>query len=445
MSESDKNSSSTPPVGPTPPMPRRVFYGWWIVLGSTITLVFSCGIGFYSHGAILDPLRIHYGWSKGTISTALTMYFAVSGVLGMVVGQAIDRFGSKPLLILGSIITGIGFFLLSRITQLWQLYAVYLFLAVGTSCASPMTITTLIANWFVSKRGLAMGLTMSGLSLGGMIMVPFTVYLISHWGLRTALPTLGGLFCLVIIPIASFLIKQHPADVGQFPDGRQKVPLSVDSSGRRISFGPQMRVWTRVEAMHTTAFWAIVIGFLLAMTGQLAFLVHQVSFLSLTLGVAGAAKAVSVTTGASIISRLFLGSIADRFDKRFVAIFCFLIQGIAVLFMARFHQVAVLYLGTFAFGLTMGGIVMMQSLLVGDCFGMVSFGRIIGFSGLFTQLGAAFGPTIAGLIFDATHDYRIAFTIFGITSLSAIVAVFFARPPQPLRGISAYGRTREYS
>ncbi len=443
MSESDNNASQTPPVGPTPDTTRRIFYGWWIVLGSTITLVFSCGIGFYSHGAILDPLRLHYGWSKGIISTALTMYFAAAGVFGMVVGRAVDRFGSKPLLVLGSIFTGIGFFLLSRITQLWQLYAVYLILAAGTGCASTITITTLIANWFVFKRGLAMGLTMSGLSLGGMIMVPFTVYLTSHWGLRTALPTLGGLFCLVIIPIALFLIKQHPADVGQFPDGRQEVPLSEDSPENRTFWASQMPVWTRVEAMHTTAFWAIVIGFLLAMTGQLAFLVHQISFLSLSLGAAGAAKAVSVTTGASIISRLFLGSIADRFDKRFVAIFCFLLQGIAVLFMAHFHQVVVLYLGTFVFGLTMGGIVMMQSLLVGDCFGMVSFGTIIGFSGLFTQLGASFGPTIAGLIFDATQDYRIAFTIFGCASLSAIVAVFFAKPPKSHRGISAYG-TRKY-
>ncbi len=95
------------------------------------------------------------------------MYFAVSGVLGMVVGQAIDRFGSKPLLILGSIITGIGFFLLSRITQLWQLYAVYLFLAVGTSCASPMTITTLIANWFVFEEGVGYGIDHERIKPGG--------------------------------------------------------------------------------------------------------------------------------------------------------------------------------------------------------------------------------------------------------------------------------------
>ena len=159
---------------------------------------------------------------------------------------------------------------------------------------------------------------------------------------------------------------------------------------------------------------------------------------------AGAAKAVSVTTGASIISRLFLGSIADRFDKRFVAIFCFLLQGIAVLFMAHFHQVAVLYLGTFAFGLTMGGIVMMQSLLVGDCFAWSPSARLSVFPGCSPNWGL-FGPTIAGLIFDATQDYRIAFTIFGMTSLSAIVAIFFARPPKVLRGVPLYAGTKKTS
>ena len=121
---------------------------------------------------------------------------------------------------------------------------------------------------------------------------------------------------------------------------------------------------------------------------------------------------MSLTAGASIMGRLFLGSIADRSDKRFLAMFCFLVQGAAVLSMAYFRQSTVLYLGTLAFGLTMGGIVMLQSLLIGECFGMVSFGTVSGLSGVFSMAGAAFGPMIAGLIFDATRDYRIAFTIF---------------------------------
>lgn len=401
-------------------------------MAGTVILFVSSGIGFYGHGAILDPLRAQYGWSKGVISTAISMYFAITGAMGMVIGRLIDRYGSKPILICGAATIGIGFVLLSRVTQIWQFFAVYFLMAMGWSGSSLMPVNTLIANWFFRRRGFAMGLTMTGLSLGGMVMVPFAVYLTSHFGLRTALPILGAVFWLVVIPTAVFVIKQRPSDVGQFPDGEQPVPISGKTPGERESYATQMRVWTRVEAMGTTAFWAIVVSFLLTLGGQIAFLVHQVSFLSETLGAMGAASAVSVTAGASIIGRLFLGPLADRTDKRYVAMFCFFIQGVAILALSYFRQAVVLYLGTFAFGLTMGGIVMMQSLLIGECFGMVSFGTIMGLSGLFSMLGAAFGPAIAGLIVDATRDYRVAFIIFAVASFLAMVSVFFAKPPAPV-------------
>ena len=424
-------SSETGESPQSPSAPRRGFYGWRIIMGGTAILFVSSGIGFYGHGAILDPLRAQYGWSKGVISMAVSMYFAIAGAMGMVIGRLIDRYGPKPVLIFGSATIGIGFILLSRVTQLWQFFAVYMLMAVGWSGTSLVPISTLIANWFFRRRGFAMGLTMTGLSLGGMVMVPFSVYLTSHFGLRTALPILGGIFWLFVIPTAVFVIKQRPSDVGQFPDGERSGPSSEMTSSHRRSFASQMRVWTRAEAMRTTAFWAIVASFLLALSGQIAFLVHQVSFLSETLGAQGAASAVSITAGASIIGRLFLGPLADRLDKRFVAMFCFFVQGLAVLALSHFRQTVVLYLGTFAFGLTMGGIVMMQSLLLGECFGMVSFGTISGLAGLFSTAGAASGPMIAGLIFDATHDYRIAFTIFAVASMLAMVTILFARPPEP--------------
>jgi sugar phosphate permease len=410
---------------------RGGFYGWWIIMGSTAILFVSSGIGFYGHGVILDPFRAHYGWSKGMISIAVTMYFATAGAMGMVIGRFIDRYGPKSVLILGSTIVGIGFFLLSRVTQPWQFFAVYLLMAVGWSGTSLIPISTLIANWFIRRRGFAMGLTMTGLSLGGMVLVPFAVYLIAHWGLEKALPVLGSAFWIVIIPVAFWVIKQRPSDVGQFPDGDQPpVTRSEETRGIRTSFDSQWQVWTRGKAIRTRAFWAIVVAFILALSGQIAFLVHQISFLSQTLGPTGAASAVSVTAGASIFGRLFLGPIADRSDKRFVAMFCFFVQGAAILSLAYFRQVTVLYLGTFAFGLTMGGVVMMQPLLIGECFGMISFGTISGLSGLFTMLVASLGPAIAGWIFDATQDYRIAFTFFAGASLLAMVTVFFARPPR---------------
>ena len=115
-----------------------------------------------------------------------------------------------------------------------------------------------------------------------------------------------------------------------------------------------MRTWTRREAVKTMAFWSIALSFMLALGGQIAYLVHQVSFLGQYLGPQGAATAVAITACASIVGRLFLGTFVDRCDKRYVTMVCVLIQGIAVLTLAFYSHVVLLYLCTFAFGLTMG-------------------------------------------------------------------------------------------
>jgi len=419
------------PQDPSHSSKPRTFYGWWIVFSGTLILSVSSGIGFYGHGVILDPLRTLHGWQKATISSAITLYFLTAGIMGMIIGRQIDRYGPKWVLIIGSVIIGGGFVLLSRITNFWQLYLVYFMMALGFSCTSLVPVNTMITNWFIRKRGFAMSLTNTGLSAGGIVLVPLASYMISHWGLETALPVLGAIYCAVIIPNAIFLVRRRPSDIQQFPDGKPPMISSAGDSGSPLDYSAQMQVWTRSQAIHTIAFWSIVMAFLLALAGQIAFLVHQVSFLSPYLGVSGAATAVSVTAGASIIGRLFLGTFVDRCDKRYVIMVCFMVQAVAMLTLAHYHHVIILYLGTFAFGLTMGSIIMMQSLIIGECFGLLSFATVSGLAGLFTMSGAAFGPTIAGLIYDAAQSYRMAFTILAAMCMMAIPVVFFARPTGP--------------
>ncbi len=204
------------------------FYGWWIVLAGTAILFVSSGIGFYGHGVILDPLRTAHGWSKATISSAVTLYFLITGIMGMLIGRQIDKYGPKWVLIFGSIAIGSGFSFLSLVDSVWQLYAIYLLMAIGFSCTSLVPVNTLITNWFIRKRGFAMSLTNTGLSAGGIVMVPFASYLISDWGLKITLPILGAIFWVVIIPIAIFFIKQRPSDLNQFPDGKPPETLSTD-------------------------------------------------------------------------------------------------------------------------------------------------------------------------------------------------------------------------
>ena len=410
------------------PINDRPFYGWWIVVVSTTVLFVASGIGFYGHGVILDPLRSVHGWSKATISSAVTLYFLTSGIMGMIIGRQIDKYGPKWIMIIGSVTFGTSFVCLSLINTVWQLYLVYFIMALGFSCTALVPANTLITNWFIRKRGFALSLTNTGLSIGGIILVPVASRLIAGWGLTVALPVLGVIYGVVVIGSALF-IKQRPSDVDQFPDGVPPEAVSEHSPASRTDDSVQMRVWTRGQAIRTVAFWSIVLAFMLALSGQIAFLMHQISFLSRYLGVSGAATAVSITAGASIIGRLWLGTFVDHCDKRYVIMICLLIQCVAVVMLAYFHHVVILYLGTFAFGLTMGNIVMMQSLITGECFGLVSFATVSGLAGVFTMSGAAFGPSIAGFIFDVTQSYRMAFIIFAAMSAVAAVVIQFAKPP----------------
>jgi MFS family permease len=412
--------------------PRKgMFYGWWMVVAGTIVFVISSGIGFYCNGVFLDPLIQLHGWSKGSVSLAITLFFFTIGIIGLIFGKKIDQYGPKPVLIFGSIVMGAALILLSQITAKWQLYTVYLIMALGYGCTGLLPVNTLITNWFIKRRGFAMSITMTGLSIGGIIFVPFSAYLIVTYGFKIALPILGIVYMAVVIPISMLVIKQRPSDIGEEPDGDNGVmPEEGDEALLSYVYQTQTQTWTRIEAMRTLAFWSIVVAFFLSMSGQVAYLMHQMSFLSQSLGVAGAATAVSITAGASVIGRLLLGLAIDRLEKRYAIMIIFLIQGTAVFSLAYSNHIAVLYLGTFAFGLTMGANLMMQSLITGECFGIVSFATVTGVSGAFINAGAALGPVIAGFIYDITQSYQAAFTIFAAASMLAIFAIVFAKPPK---------------
>jgi sugar phosphate permease len=402
------------------------FYGWWIVFAGSIILFIASGIGFYCHSVILDPLRELHGWSKGTVSAAITLFFFTNGVAGLIMGRWVDRYGPKWFLVGGSFLFGAGLFALPKISNLTQLFAVYLILAIGFCATALVPVNTLLTHWFIRRRGFAMSIASNGLSLGGMVMVPLTSFFILRLGFSQAMNILAVIYVAVVVPVTLIFIKQKPADIGQTPDGD---PPPEPAQGKKQPQNSQMQTWTRQQAMKTAAFWSIAFAFMFALAGQIAYLVHQVSFLTQYLGAQQAAATVSITTGASIMGRLLIGSFVDRTDKRFVTMVCVLLQGTAVLTLAFSSHVAVLYICTFVFGLTMGPLLMMQSLLIGECYGIPSFATVAGAIGLITMPGAAFGPVVAGLIFDATQSYAVSFIFFSSLSFISAGIVYFARPP----------------
>ncbi len=406
---------------------EKKFYGWWIVAAGSIILFISSGIGFYCHSVILDPLRNLHAWSKGTVSAAITLFFFTNGIVGFILGQWIDRYGPKWFLVIGSIVFGAGLYALKWVDTIPQLFIIYLIMSLGFCSTALIPVNTLITNWFIRKRGLAMSISNTGLSVGGMILVPMTSFLIIQMGLDQALLILGCIYILIISSVSIFFIKHRPSDINQYPDGLTKQHEQIIVNYKKTE--TQMNVWTRRQALKTIAFWSIALAFMLALAGQIAYLVHQVSFLSQHLGPQKAASTVSITAGASIVGRLVLGLFVDRWDNRYVIMCCVIFQGMAVITLAFYDDVIILYLCTLVFGLTMGPLLMMQSLITGECFGIPSFAAVSGSIGLITMPGAAFGPVIAGMIFDKTQSYQSSFVLFALASFLSAGIIYFARPP----------------
>ncbi len=402
------------------------FYGWWIVFAASIIFFTTSGIGFYSHSVILDPLRELHNWSKGTLSAAITLFFFCNGVAGLFIGRWVDRYGPKRVLISGSFLFSAGLIALTKVQNLPQLFAIYFILSIGFCATNIVPVNTLITNWFIRRRGLAMSIANQGLSIGGMVMVPLTSFFILNLGLNEALTILALIYILVIVPVTLIFVKRRPSDLGQYPDGDKPNEPSDETVVKNRS---QMKKWTRRQALKTVAFWSISLSFMLSLACQIAYLVHQVSFLSQYLGTQQAAATVSITTGASILGRFVLGFFVDRIDKRFVTMVCVLLQGTAIVTLAFNSHVVSLYLCTFAFGSTMGALLMMQPLITAECFGIPSFATLFGSIGFITFPGAAFGPFIAGLIFDATQSYTVSFLLFALASFLSAGIIYFARPP----------------
>jgi sugar phosphate permease len=194
----------------------------------------------------------------------------------------------------------------------------------------------------------------------------------------------------------------------------------------------QYRTWTRRAAWHTTSFWALLVGFGLALATQTAVLIHQLSFLQEPdkLGSrSAAALAVTVTTIGSIVARLVVGQLfADKADKRLITVALFLAQAAAVVLYTAVSGTLAIYAVALLFGFTVGNIYMMMSLLTAEIFGILSFGTIYGVVALAGQLGSGVGLVFVGWARDVAGGYTVPFLVLAALNFVAAFVIVFARP-----------------
>jgi MFS family permease len=409
------------------------FYGWWVVVAGVVMLTLTSGIGYYGLGVFLPFLEKEFKAGSTLVSLGITTFFLVSGVAGPFTGRRVDLFGPRAVMVVGGVLFGLGLVGLALSQELWHTYLAYAVMALGFNGMGLVTVSAVVSNWFYIRRGLAIGLAMCGLSLGGVIIVPLTTTLISNFNWRVAAIALAGVVWITGIPLSLLLILRRPADMGLLPDGA-KEPLKTVSRKNATSAESD---WTLAASRRTLTFWAIAVGYLLVYLAQTGVLLHQLRFLTYgtpaegAISLQAASFAISATAVASIAGRLALGAVIDRLNPRWVAVAIILLQASATtgLLFAR-GNIVMVYVSVFAFGLGTGCVVMLHSLLVSNMFGISSFGAIYGATMVITGLGTAGGPWLASFLFDWFGSYNIAFLLFATIDVLAAVAVAFARRPE---------------
>ena len=411
-------------------LPQRWYYGWAIVGACGALLFVSVGVGYYGLAVYLGPLQDAHGWSNGDVSLATGLYFAVSGLAAALVGPLIDRQGARRWMTPGLICIGIGSIAIGYVTSLWQLYLAYTALAVGSGLSAGVAVNATLARWFLARRARAMAIASTGVSLGGAVLSPLNGLLIDSGGLELATPVMGALILIVGLPIVAWVLVWDPREM-RLPQDGFEVPAAARSAS--LSDDVQTRQWTIPQALRTVPFWAVLITFVVVLLAQTGFILHQTAFLEERLGSLSAATVtLSVTAIGSIIARLIVGwFFADRIDKRWLTMGLLIVQGAAALVVIHIDSALATWLGILVFGFTIGNIYMMQSLLVSEVFGYVSFGAVYGLVALATNLSSGVGPWMIGLLEDAVGGYELPLTVTAILTFAAALPVWFARAAQP--------------
>lgn len=407
----------------------RPFYGWWIVTASAITLLLAGGIGYYTFGAFFTPLMNEFEWNRAQISLSMSI-MGLIGLAGPLFGMWVDRFGARRTMILGALIMGLSFACLGFTFSLHYFYAAYFVVAVGQMAILHIPVLTLVSQWFERRRGLAMGVSVAGLGLGGMIMLPLSAYLISLLGWQWTYRILGIAICLVLLPLITLVVRNSPRDMGMLPDG-EKYTDRDDQGIARPDRSIRIQGWTLSGALRTSTFWILVAAFTMVFTGTSSVIAHAVPFF-VGQGFSNqlASTIVGSTVGVSILGRISTGYLSDRVPVKYVAALFFVLQAGGLLTLISSGTQTSIAAFIAIFGSAMGGLFVLEPLVIREYFGLDSFASIYGGLWAFETLGWGAGPYVTGYIFDKTGSYNSAFIAFLIATLLATVLIMLVRRPR---------------
>ncbi len=408
---------------------KKIFYGWYLVAASWVTafLVSATAVGIF-----FKPLLDEFGWSRAQLSLVSSITMLVFAVLSPFLGRLIDRFGPRLMLLAAAAAQILSSLTYGLAQSLPAVYLGRLLYELKPTHAAQI----LINQWFVKKRGRALGIIASGIPLGQLVLSPISQYLITSWGWRETFYFWAAVTAVIVLPML-FFIKDRPRDKGLQPDGDALFTEGHESLSNTAA-APQNRVGYNVkEALRQRSFWLlaathIICGITCGLMGtHLVILATDLGY-SAIIG----ASFLSVQGGISLLGVLVTGVISDRLSRKNVLSITHLIRSLGLWVMVvpllcGMNNLAVLYIAMVIFGFGWFTTSPLVAGLAADLFGNLRMGSLLGIMLSSHMIGMALGAYAGGLSFQITGSYHL---ILILTAGLEILAGFFAMAiRQPLR------------
>jgi MFS family permease len=396
----------------------RFYYGYVIVALCFSILLATYGV-YDSFGIFLKPLLLDFGWSRAITSSAYSLSWIIFGLISIAAGGLTDKFGPRVVLTVCGLLLGIGYLLMSQLNSLWQLY-LFEGVLIGIGMSSLYgPILSLVARWFVRKRGQMTGVILAGMGIGQLGTPLVVSRFIANYGWQLSYIWLGIIVLLVVVISTQFL-KRDPSKIGQLPYGaNENKQQAAELSGKEYSLS---------EALHTWQLWIIFFMKLCFGYYMFSILVHIVPHAT-DLGISpiNAANILAIIGGGAIIGSFVLGRATDKFGPRIVYIGGFLAVLVSALCLMQVQELWLFYLFGALIGLSNGGNITADSPLTARLFGLKSMGSILGVGTGAFSIGCALGPIITGYIYDSTGSYQTAFLVCGIFALISLIFILILR------------------
>ena len=406
-----------------------MFYGYRLIAAAFVAQFVAIGMYSYVLGAFMMPMIEDLGWSRGEFSFTRTIGQLVMAVVGVFVGARVDRFGGRPVMLLGTVVLSVSLALHAWVQTLWVWWLLNgVLVTAGCAMVGNLVVNVTLAKWFVANRGKAVAWAAMGVSFGGIVLTPLATWLIDVQGWREAWLWLG-LFALVTLLPVALMMRRAPEDYGLQPDGAQTANPAASAQAEREN----RNAYTRAEALRTVSFYGLVIAFGFFSINIVVLLLQTIPYMTdAGFSRAQAAWVLVVASIPAMLSKPVWGYLIDRMRVKPLAAISASVTGIALFMIIaavesqQFTWVLVAYV---VLGFGWGGMIPMQEVIWARFFGRRHIGAIRGAGMPFALLLGAIAPWAVAVYHDQVGSYSGALLVVAALNVLSGALIFAVRAP----------------